>query len=380
MGQVANLLHILTEWDTMLSDNGRQIPELGLTEQTNPVNLFDWLSFQSDVPFVPASDALGRTAALKYYCSVPLLGVPLEVHSNSSEVVAATERSFGRWRCLAPEHVSPLPPREIHVVVHPGQSKAAFRLPLVYRLHGNTFVAAAGDNLFTVQLDRGAALAFVTPEMVADDLYFRHAALECMALLLAARTDRTPVHAGAVVRNGRAVLLAGHSLSGKSTLCYACVRTGFDLLAEDVVYVSRAGGLRIWGNPWRIHLMPDALRFFPELTHTAQLQVNGKLKLAVDVATASDEKWCLFAEQAAVCLLQRHDGPQSELEVIDAPTVIEALSQNLETGFDVSGDPLAAAFALAQGESYRLWLGRDLGQAVALLEGLTDHQRPPWSR
>src|SRR5262245_31398405 len=158
-------------------------------------------------------------------------------------------------------------------------------VPFTMRVHSDCFLGTDGANLLTAQLDRGFALGFVTPGLMADEARLRYHALELLALALVSRRDRLPIHAGAIVRRGRAVLLAGRSTAGKSTLCYACLREDFQLLTEDVVYVSRRGGLRLWGIPWQIHLLPDAVRHFAELADIpSALQANGKRKLAVETA------------------------------------------------------------------------------------------------
>jgi hypothetical protein len=344
-----------------------------------------------DISFTPAADLLGHTAPLDQRAHFPLLGLPLEVRSNSAAVIAAAERSFGQWRDLDPNLVEPSEPLIVNLVVHPGESQSPIlalersegsnlQSPFVQRVHGSCFLAASGENLLTAQMDRGLALGFVTPELVADDLHFRYNVLECLALLLASWRDRTPVHAGAIVHMNKAVLLVGESMAGKSTLCYAAVRAGFQLLAEDVVYVSTRGGLRLWGNPWRIHLLPDARRLFPELADLMpQIQANGKLKLAVDVATAGAGRMCRHAERALVCLIQRHHEQSSALEPIEPRIAIDALSRDLEAGFDLHVRAREVASALVERGAYRLWVGRELEGAVQVLRGMTsdrDSQNP----
>jgi hypothetical protein len=241
------------------------------------------------------------------------------------------------------------------------------------RVHSECLLATDGANVLNAQLGRGFALGFVTPELVADEPRLRYNVLELLALSMVAWHDRTPLHAGAVVRNGRAVLLAGQSLAGKSTLCYACLRAGFQLLAEDVVYVSRRRGIRLWGVPWRIHLLPDAVRLFDELADvSAVLQPNGKTKLAVDVAALGADRVRCHVERAVVCVVERHDGPASDLEPIDSRVPIAALSHDRESGFDLYSDTRSAAEVLVSGGAYRLRVGSDLAGAVALLKELTE--------
>jgi hypothetical protein len=339
-----------------------------------------------NVPFMPATDPLGYTAPLDQRATYPLLGVPLEVRSNSPAVIAAAERAFGGWRGLEPELIAKAAPLVVSLIVHRvddrlpmtneesrtnGQRTAD--MPFIQRFHSDCFLATDGANLLTAQFDRGRALGFVTPELVADEAQLRYHALELLALLLVTRDDRTPVHAGAVVRKGRAVLLVGRSMAGKSTLCYACLRDGFQLLAEDVVYVSWRCGMRLWGMPWRIHLLPDAVRYFAELADIpAAIQANGKLKLAVETTMFGADRQIRHVERAVVCMVDRRPGRSSVLEPIDPGIPIMALSRDLESGFDLHGDTRGVAEALVAGGAYRLHVGSDLAGAVALLKELTD--------
>jgi hypothetical protein len=347
-----------------------------------------------DIPFTPATDPLGHTAPLDHCASFPLLGVPLEIRSNSPAVIAAAERAFGGWRGLEPELIEDREPCVVNLIVHdddrrpangyenrilhpPSPNHATRSTPFAMRFHSDCFLGTDGANLLTAQLDRGFALGFVTPEFVADEARLRYHALELLALVLVSRRDRVPVHAGAIVRRGRAVLLAGRSTAGKSTLCYACLREDFQLLTEDVVYVSLRHGLRLWGVPWQIHLLPDAVRHFGELGDIPSvLQANGKRKLTVETAAFGMDRIRRHAERAAVCVVERAGGASSVLEPIEPCAAIEVLSGDLESGFDLHGETIASAEALVAGGAYRLRVGSDLAGAVALLRELTENQEP----
>jgi hypothetical protein len=337
-----------------------------------------------DIPFHAAVDVLGHTAPLSEVARFPLLGVPLEIRSNSPAVIAAAERSFGHWHKLEPKLIEPSEPLIVSIVVHQAADtdrqlnlrtqNTEHRAQFAQRLHGDCFIAASGENLLTARMDHGQALAFVTPELVADDMQFRYHVLECLALLLASWRDRTPVHAGAVVHAGRAALLVGRSTAGKSTLCYACARAGFSLLAEDVVYVGLRDRPRLWGNPWSIHLLPDAPRLFPELADLpARIQANGKHKLTVELAELGAAQPHVDAERAIICLIHRHAGPRSVIRPIDASAAIAALSHNREAGFDLHTQASAVVDLLAAQGAYQLEVGHDLAEAVELLRGLLSY-------
>jgi hypothetical protein len=328
------------------------------------------------IPFFPASDQLGHSAPLSEALDVPLLGVPARYRSNSPAVIAAASRAFAPWGRLPAALVEPGPPLAVDIIVHPvsaadppvGQAER-----FVYRAHGGTLIAAAGGSLLTARLEQGSALAFVTPELAADEPALRSSVIEGLGLLLANERDRTPVHAAGVVRDRRAVLLLGPSGAGKSTLCYACVREGFALLAEDTVCVSLARGLRIWGHPGLIHLAPDAPRLFPELARLEpRTRANGKRKLAVDPAAFGAEP-ATHAERVIVCVIERGHAQASRITPLSAPEAVAALAGPREAGFDLLGERAhAAAAALAAGPAYRLSVGTDPGTAALLLKHLVE--------
>jgi hypothetical protein len=321
--------------------------------------------------YTPARDPLGHTAVLDQRAAFPLLGVPLELRSNSAAVIALAEQAFGGWRAVPPELVEPVEPCVVNIVVHPvdrpvppADAAPAF----VQRVYDGCFLASDGINVLSAQYDQGRATGFIAPELLAQPARLRYSVLELLSLLLVTQHDRVPVHTGAVVRNGLAILLAGRSTAGKSTLCYACLRAGFQLLAEDVVYVGRRRGLRLWGVPSQIHLLPDAVRFFPELAGVpAEIQSNGKLKLAVETERFGGGQPLRHAERAAVCVVERHSGADAALEPIDPAEAVAVLSGNREPGFDLYAGTRDVAAALAAGGAYRLRVGHDLDRAVSLL-------------
>jgi hypothetical protein len=261
----------------------------------------------------------------------------------------------------------------VSVVVHPvdlGQL-AGEPGPFVFRAHGQCFLASDGANMLTAQYDRGRALAFISPELLLREDVLRQNVLQLLALLLVTQHDRVPLHAGAIIHDGLAILLAGPSTAGKSTLCYACLRDGFQLLAEDAVYVSREPDVRLWGLGGKIHLLPDAVRFFPELADVpARNQPNGKFKLTIDTARFGPDRTVCHAERAVVCVGERHSGAMSLIEPIEPGEAVAILSAKREPGFDLYEGSAAAAEAIARNGAYRLTVGHDLTHATAALRAL----------
>jgi hypothetical protein len=325
------------------------------------------------VSFLPALDPLGHTARLTYQAQFPLLGLPLAVRSNSSAVIAAARNSFGYWCDLPEQLIEPARPLDVALVVHAANPSSGYAAPFIYRLHSDCFLAASEGNLLTAQRDRGWALGFVTPELVAEPALFRYGVLDCLALSLASWRDRTPIHAAAVVRNGRAVLLLGPSQSGKSTLSYACQREGFHFLAEDALYVSTKGGLRLWSNSRQISLEPEARALFPELAATmAKTMPNGKFKVTVDLAGSGALAPNPHIGATVLCWLQHRPDQASALEPLALEILVETIREQAESGFDLDPRMPHVLADMARGGAYLLTHGRDLAGAVALLQRLTD--------
>ena len=93
------------------------------------------------------------------------------------------------------------------------------------------------------------------------------------------------IHSALVGVKGRGLLLRGPSGAGKSTLTYAGLRRGFTVSSDDWVYsvVGRPPD-RLWGYPWRMFLVPEAVAHFPEVAALDPVLHPGadRLKLPVE--------------------------------------------------------------------------------------------------
>jgi hypothetical protein len=146
-------------------------------------------------------------------------------------------------------------------------------------------------------------------------------------------------------------------------------------MAEDAVYVSQRNGLRLWGNPGPLHLLPDAPLLFPELAGLpATLQDNGEMKLTVDTGQDGPNGLALHADGCtAICLLERHDGEDTELAPVEPEYISDRMRREMDAGGGIFADCLPGVVArLAQGGAYILRTGRDLDAAVETVRMLAD--------
>ena len=74
------------------------------------------------------------------------------------------------------------------------------------------------------------------------------------------------IHAGAVSKGGRGIILIAGGGGGKSTITFALVRKGFKFLADDRPFLRENGSsIEILSVPERIALRPATERLFPEV-------------------------------------------------------------------------------------------------------------------
>ena len=216
------------------------------------------------------------------------MGESLLFRTNDQMLLDAAEETFGGF----PPHPqrSPQAPLKLQIFLHDVDSHGSPRFGgtssrPIYRTHGHLmYVSLGAANTAAVDLLKGCAFGFVTADMAHDRPTLRHIFLEGLALIMLGTARQfIPVHAACVVGGGMSISLLGSAGSGKSTLAYACVRRGYQLLAEDGLMVKcQPEGATLWGIPWKLHLLPDAKSFFPELAaEEPKLQVNGEWKLEV---------------------------------------------------------------------------------------------------
>lgn len=309
--------------------------------------------------------------------TMPVLGIPTRFESNAREVIAIAEEAFAAWRVLEsdPAWITAYPAR-VRVVVREGGGEepgghAALRWEFpekgVYR-----FTTPGGSEGHSDSRARRAH-AVVSPALVADRQHFRYGVLEALTMAVLTGLDREPLHAAAIVRGGTALLLAGRSGVGKSTLTYASARAGLKVLAEDIVFLQKDPALRVWGMPGWLHLDPDARAHYPELREAMPtLRNNGKLKLAVPLHALGAVAARPVVERAGVCLLERGPGPASLVRL--APDeVVRALCTGLEEGFVLFEDSIGARVRLlARHGGWRLTLAGAPDDALPFLHRMFD--------
>lgn len=329
--------------------------------------MVDWPQI-GGIAFLPSADPLGRTTPLPLQARYNVFGVPLLVATNAPRLQQLAQESFGHWG--SPASSNGVPPLRLHLCVqdaHPPLPDESLRP--VMRMQEQCFLIAAGQNLGFADHSNGFAAAFITPALLSQPDRVRSWFIECLGIYLACGKRRATLHAAAVAWNGRAILLTGADGAGKSTLAYACVRAGAQLLAEDMVCLAEEDGLLGgWGDSRFLHLLPDAVRFFPELSDIPDAeQFNGDTKRRIHTAALRQDAGISYCDIWGVCSLQQSGNPRSRLLGADPAHLRRVLTQ-------FKGDPpldqpamQAAVDRLLHTRLAHLEVGTDLNHAVDTL-------------
>ena len=210
------------------------------------------------------------------------MGFVVEIATNSAEVLAAAEESWGGNQKTFSE-----PPLRLEIGVLQDESGDCPRAPSC-RSRGHLLTTIADARNFSVcDLSRGYAFAWFTPAAVADKVYLRYYFLEAAVLTLLESLYLTPLHAACVELGGQGVLLCGESGAGKSSLAFACARAGWRFLSDDSsALVRKRPGRVVIGNPHLMRFRESGIELFPELREQ-RVRPRATGKMAIEIPTAT---------------------------------------------------------------------------------------------
>jgi hypothetical protein len=210
------------------------------------------------------------------------LGFPLEIETNSPDVLLAAEDSWGKF-----QKTFATPPVLIRLGILPGSASECPPAPACRGQHNLVTQVADAENYVVADIHEGFAFGWLTEAAARKHAYLRYHFIEGTALLMLECLYLTPVHAACISLHGRGVLLCGDGGAGKSSLSYACARSGWTFLSDDsAMLVRKNPGRLVIGNPYQIRFRDSATELFPELsTESVSERLSGEL--SIELATAS---------------------------------------------------------------------------------------------
>jgi len=299
------------------------------------------------------------------------LGFPVEIASNSPEIMEAARQS---WGCF--QFRFPFPPLLFRLGLN-GDGTGEVPPTPTCRLHWNMLSNIAdGDNFVVTDLEKGRSSGWVTRAAVESPLYLRYFFLEAAALAMVCVLRAAPIHAACVALQKHGVLLCGDSGAGKSTLAFACARAGWTYLSDDASYLplNRSDRLVI-GNSHQIRFRPSGASIFPELEgRSITPRAAGKPSIEIPIAEFPEIVAADSCEVNSVIRLNRGVGSQ-ELVRIPSGSLASAFYRDLiPTAAGTSSTQENAIRRLLEAETYELRY-TDLDWAVDRLQRLVQTGR-----
>jgi hypothetical protein len=207
-------------------------------------------------------------------------GFPARVQSNSALVMQAADISWGSYRQRYARH-----PLDIRCFVAQSDNPACTEPP-VFRSQKNLLsIVADRENSASLDLDQGFAFGWVTSTTARSTEYFRQCLLDVMIYPLLEVRDLITLHAACVMFERRGILLAGESGAGKSSLSYACARSGWTFVSDDAsAFVRNSSDPIVIGHPHKFRFREPVGQLFPEfLGLKSTIRAYGKP--TIEVAT-----------------------------------------------------------------------------------------------
>jgi hypothetical protein len=187
------------------------------------------------------------------------------------------------------------------------------------------------------------------------------------------RRGKYGVHAAAVARNGRSLLLPGTSGAGKSTLTIALIRSGFDFLGDDITLLDDGDGIEILAVPEKIDVTDETLPLFSELRGVNRSDRPPgwpKYQLRASDFYSSSIGWRTTAAAIVFpAVVKQHESLLLPFDKHQA--FLELSASVLLTDMESTRAHIKVLSELANNvPAFRLLSGRDLDRSVSLLGNL----------
>lgn len=262
-------------------------------------------------------------------------GVPLELSTNSPQVIAAAQQSWGAFPKML--DVEPI---HVRVGVSESNRKDLPQAPAILGQRGLISIISDAENFGVCDVTSGFSFGWMTPATVADPAFFRYHFLDLMAGIMLTPMNFGVVHSGCVALNGRGVLLCGHSRAGKSTLSFACAQRGWTFISDDAIQTIRKNPSRkVIGNPLFLRLRPDAPDLFPQLENRAVvLRQNGEFGFEIPTADIPGFETAFTCEIDHVVFLNRGSERAARIKPFPKDRARKWMEDVLELTFTCAAD------------------------------------------
>jgi hypothetical protein len=269
-------------------------------------------------------------------CVIPVVGQPCVLHTNSSKLQAIVSSFF--QNPMLPE-TSQTPVASLRLYVEEANGNAEISISKLsdisphFRGFGPFVFATYNqrDKMTFNLLDREVSGVFSAATLANEELW-RRIILPVFVGVMTAALGTVAVHSACLVYQGQGIMISGYSGVGKSTLAIALARRGMSLLSDDWTYVSsRNGALEAWGLPVPVKLLPDTVKFFPELAKLSSApSLNGEMAFEIHPDVFFGCSRSMHCVPTCFLLLERADEPTTTFQPVSGEEISSYLADGLE--------------------------------------------------
>jgi hypothetical protein len=183
-----------------------------------------------------------------------------------------------------------------------------------------------------VDLVAGRATAVITPELAQRPDLIAQCLLNTILLNFCIANGFAMLHASCLVRDSHVLLLMAPHNSGKSTTALRLLLSGYQLVSDSMVFVVPDNG-QLAGFPvGKIKLRADMVAHFPQLHSLLEREaVRDETKYTLDLRKfdgALVRATAVPPQQVTLCLLARHDAPETLVTPVTRQQLHEAVILN----------------------------------------------------
>ena len=234
-----------------------------------------------------------------------IAGASCHLSTNSHDVLHAAAR------CLQIGTQSDAQSFEMKLIVDVSLDTTSEHPAYFRGLRHLVFVILPPRSYVTYDLVRRCVHGVLSPAAACDDSFWNSLLVPITLGVLGPNIGVAPLHCACLERGGRGLLVAGVSGAGKSTLAAALAQRAFAFISDDWTYVSKEQSMLVaHGFSSPIKLLPDTVRFFPELCQfTPRRTLNDELAYEINPAHFTGFTVKNIAIPQSMCFLERASGP-----------------------------------------------------------------------
>jgi hypothetical protein len=184
------------------------------------------------------------------------------------------------------------------------------------------------------------------------------------------------IHATALEKGGRGVLIPGASGQGKTTCCVSLLRGGYRCLSDDHPFLRRGGqGLELLSFPVKVDVTEKTVGFFPELRGASERLYQGIRKQYFYLEELFPQGIAESCRPAVLLFPQIIDWPTSSLEPLPRARALQELLRHgvLALDEEVARRQFHSVADLVETVAcYRLYFGEDILDLPRLLDPLLE--------